>query len=287
MPEDKYLKVNGLRLHYLDWGKSRHQTMLLLHGFMAHAHAWDEFAMSFRNRYQIIALDQRGHGESQWSKDGFYSIDDHLLDLVHTIKLLKLKNLIMVGHSMGGRNALFYAACYPQNVERLILIDARPSSDPKNSKALRHLLIHLPLQTSSLREVVKAIRNLYPYLPTKTCRRLAYYGYKKIRDRKYVPKFDMRMGLQSNRLGCITEDLKPFLANVTCPTLVVRGKESLFLSSSDARKICNIIPNAKSREIPMSTHMPVQENLQAFKKVILDFLGEWPAKHLHFFDKMA
>jgi pimeloyl-ACP methyl ester carboxylesterase len=274
VPKDKYLKVNHLRLHYLDWGKGGHRAMLLLHGFMAHAHVWDEFASRFRKQYHIIGVDQRGHGESQWSKNGFYSMDDHFSDITEIIKILHLKNLIVMGHSMGGRNALFYAACSPHNIERLILIDARLSSNPKNSKALRHHLTHLPLQAFSLNEAVQAIQNLYPYLSTRKCHHLAYHGYKKTRDGKFVPKFDMRMSLQSNRLGCVTEDLRPFLMNIASPTLIIRGKESLFLSRADARKICNILPNAQMREIPKATHIPFQENPRAFQKVISDYLDE-------------
>jgi pimeloyl-ACP methyl ester carboxylesterase len=65
-----------------------------------------------------------------------------------------------------------------------------------------------------------------------------------------------------------------FLKNVSCPTLVVRGEESPFLSREDARKMCNGFPRAVFREIPYATHMPVQENPDAFKKVVLDFLIE-------------
>ncbi len=272
IPKDEYLNVNGLRLHYIKWGMSGDKTILLLHGFMGHAHTWDEFALNFRNRYLIIALDQRGHGESQWSKSGFYTIDDHFSDIAKIIEILRLRDLIIIGHSMGARNGLFYTVCYPENVERLVLIDARLWSNPKNSKAFRHHLTNFPLQAFSLSEVVKAIQHLYPYISTKTCRHLAYYGYKKIQDRKFVPKFDVRMSLQSNLLGCMIEDLSPFLANISSPTLVIRGKESLFLSRADGRRICNIIPNAKFEEIPMATHMPAQENPKVFKEVISDFL---------------
>jgi len=282
-PKDEYLDIDGLRLHYLDWGNGRHQVMLLLHGFMAHAHAWDEFALGFRNRYHIIALDQRGHGESQWSRDAVYSIDAHFSDIANIVKILSLKDLILIGHSMGGRNALFYTVCHPQNVERLVLVDARPSSDTGTSKTLRHHLVHLPLQADSLSEVVQVIQRLYPYLSTKTCEHLASYGYRQILGGKFVPKFDVRMSLQSDRLGCVTEDLWPFLKNVVCPTLIVRGKDSAFLSRAGVRKICKIIPGAKSKEIPMATHMPVQENPRAFQKVISDFLNEKCKKHVHFF----
>jgi esterase len=278
-PKDKYLAVNDLRLHYLEWGrKGCRRTMVLLHGFMAHAHVWDEFALSFRNRYHIIALDQRGHGESQWSEDEFYSIDAHLSDIVNMIKMLDLKDIILIGHSMGGRNALFYTACYPQNVERLVIVDTRPSSDLKTSKTLRHHLISFPLQAFSLMEVEGAIQRLYPYLTMRTCRHLAYHGYRQRADGRFVPKFDVRMSLQSNRLGCVAEDLRPYLKNVTCPTLIVRGEESHFLSRTAARKICDTIHKARLREIPMATHMPAQENPPAFQKIISDFLHEKPER---------
>ncbi len=59
-PEDCYLDLNGLRLHYLDWGNHKEQPVLLLHGFMAHAHVWDDFALSFKNIYHVIALKPMG-----------------------------------------------------------------------------------------------------------------------------------------------------------------------------------------------------------------------------------
>ena len=93
VPKDKYLKINGLRLHYLDWGTKGHQPMLLLHGFMAHAHVWDDFALRFRNHYHILALDQRGHGESQWAKDVAYTLDDHFSDIYQFIEALGLAGL--------------------------------------------------------------------------------------------------------------------------------------------------------------------------------------------------
>jgi pimeloyl-ACP methyl ester carboxylesterase len=157
MPRDIYLEIKGLRLHYLDWGKNEKEPMLLLHGFMAHAHVWDEFALGFQDRYHIIALDQRGHGESQWSADEAYSLDDYFSDIAHLIESLQLKSFVLMGHSMGGRNALFYTACRPENVARLILVDARPANSVRASERLKHDLLHLPLQASSLDEIAQAI----------------------------------------------------------------------------------------------------------------------------------
>ncbi|MFC1825702.1 alpha/beta fold hydrolase, partial [Thermodesulfobacteriota bacterium] len=109
-PDDRFVDVNGLRLHYLDWGNRESTPMILLHGFMGHARVWDHFASKVKDHFHIIALDQRGHGESDWSETASYRIDDHFSDISLFVDRLNLDNLILVGHSMGGRNALFYTA---------------------------------------------------------------------------------------------------------------------------------------------------------------------------------
>jgi pimeloyl-ACP methyl ester carboxylesterase len=83
------------------------------------------------------------------------------------------------------------------------------------------------------------------------------------------------MGFHSEQMGCMTEDLWPFMKNVVCPTLIVRGEESPFLSREDAQKMSVVIPQAEWVEIPQATHLPVQENPVAFKRVISDFLSKW------------
>jgi pimeloyl-ACP methyl ester carboxylesterase len=272
--KEKYINVNGIRLHYLDWGKRGHQPILLLHGFMAHAHAWDDFALAFRGRYRVIALDQRGHGESQWSRNGLYSIDDHFSDLAKIIRILSLTNLTIVGHSMGGRNALFYAACNPTMVEQLILVDIRPGNDPASSKALKNLLNLIPLQAGSVGEVVKRFRTLSPYLSKEICDSIVAHGFKTTPNGMMVPKFDVRMIQQLEKMDYGAEDLWPFLQNITCRSLVIRGERSPFLSRKVAQKICRLIPNAMLREIPDSTHFPVQEDPIVFNKTISDFLNQ-------------
>lgn len=274
VPKDQYLDSRGLRLHYLDWGKNGKQSMLLLHGFMAHAHAWDEFAVGFLDRYHILALDQRGHGESQWSEDEAYSLDDHFSDIANLVDVLELKNFILVGHSMGGRNALFYTACHPQNIQKLVVVDARPANSIEAAKRLKHDLLHLPLQASSLDEIVQTIQTLYPYLSVEICQSLVSHGYKEgMPGGPFVPKYDARMGFHSDQMGCITEDLWPFVKNVTCPTLIVRGEGSPFLSREDAQKMREMIPKGEWVEIPHATHMPLHENPGIFRKVVSDFLN--------------
>lgn len=271
-PKDCYLGINGLRLHYLQWGDGGHQPMVLLHGFMAHAHVWDDFAARFSDRYYVLALDQRGHGESQWSKEAAYTIDDHFADITDFIESLGLQSVILVGHSMGGRNALFYTACAPHKVRKLVLVDARLGNSPETSQALKELLSQFPLEAESLDEVVRAIQALHPYLERDRALYIARYGFKQVNDTTFLPRYDVRMAHLSDQSGGTIESLWAFATTVTCPTLVIRGKESPFLSRQDAEEMCRLIPEAEYHEIPDATHMPVQENPRVVYKVIADFL---------------
>ncbi len=275
-PADKDVFVNGLKLHYLEWADGGDRTMLLLHGLMAHAHAWDDFASSFHQEYRIISLDQRGHGESEWSRKVAYHLDDHLADLCRFSEILGLDRMTLVGHSMGGRNALFFAACFSEKVERLIVVDARPSSSERSSNALRQLLASFPLEADSLEAVEDAIHALYPLLPRTTVHHLARHGYRRNALGNRVPAYDTRMTLQCQEAHDPMDNLLPLLSNITCPTLIVRGEESPFLSREDAERIVNLLPRGVLREVRRSTHMPAQENPKAFEAVVRAFLNETP-----------
>ena len=80
-PKDKTVNVNGINLHYLDWGNEGKPKILLLHGLRGHCHSWDDVSSEFCQDYHIIALDQRGRGESDWAPSGDYSSGSYVADL--------------------------------------------------------------------------------------------------------------------------------------------------------------------------------------------------------------
>jgi pimeloyl-ACP methyl ester carboxylesterase len=273
-PVDRYLEVNGIRLHYLEWGTPDFEPLLLLHGFMGHAHMWDNIAPVLAERYRVLALDQRGHGESEWPKDASYSIYDHFMDLSGFVEALDLNDLNVVGHSMGGRNALFYAACSDQNrIKKLALVDARPGNNPKGSKALKEFVLSLPLRIRFVEEAARVFKRLYPYLSEDFCNHVVRYGFKEAGDGTLVPRHDVRMNRLSEGTDFEAEELWPFLGNITCPTMVIRGEDSPFLSRSEAERMSLCMPKADFREIPRSTHLPAQENPESFLEVVMCFLG--------------
>src|SRR6202011_3123778 len=94
--------VRGLRFHFLEWGRPDAPAILLLHGGNQSAHSWDLVSLSLSDRYHVFALDQRGHGDSEWSRDLDYSVEAKAADGLAFLDDLALRSPIIVGHSMGG-----------------------------------------------------------------------------------------------------------------------------------------------------------------------------------------
>ena len=119
---------DGLRLHLLRWSEEG-VPMLLVHGFGNEAHIWDDFAPAVAPHYQVLALDQRGHGDSDWAGEGGYEYDHYLADLEAVVEGLGFERLVLVGHSLGGRVSMRYAGRHPDRMAGLVIVDIAPELD--------------------------------------------------------------------------------------------------------------------------------------------------------------
>ena len=273
MAHDTLIEVGQLVFHYRHWGTSDHQPILLLHGFLSQAHIWNNFALHICSHYHVLALDQRGHGESEWARDGAYSLDDHFSDISTFIELLDLKDLIIIGHSMGGRNALFYTACAPERIKGLVLVDARPGNTEMSMAALKDLLDGFRPEPKTLNDFVQGARSRYPHLSLKNTIDIINSGCEQVSD-KLIPRYDPALIRGVELAGYMVEELWPFMEGIICPTLVIRGERSTFLSRHEAEMMSTLIPKGELVEIPRTSHLPMLENAAAFKKAVLSFLDQ-------------
>jgi len=228
-PYDKTIDARGLRLHYLDWGNETAPPMLLLHGFSGHAHTWDTFARAMCDQFRVLALDQRGHGDSDWAKDGAYTVDDHAADISTFHDRLMLGPVVLVGLSMGGRNAIRYTGLHPGKVEKLVIVDIGPDIAPRGAERVRRMAAEAPEEFATLDEAVAYLRR-YATLTSPVAEAALRYrvehGMKKLSDGRYTWKYDMFLRAQRRQGSPPSADLWPVVPQIKVPTLILRGSAS-------------------------------------------------------------
>jgi pimeloyl-ACP methyl ester carboxylesterase len=273
-PKDKTVTVNGLKLHYLDWGAEGSPVMVLLHGLRGHAHSWNDVSAALCGDYRILALDQRGRGDSDWARDGDYSTSAYVSDLLGFCDALKLEQFILVGHSMGGRNSMSFAGRHADRLQKLIIVDIGPTVDPAGGQRITQELISVPEEFDSFEDVVQYMGRQNRFASDAVLRRRLQYATRELPNGKVGWRYDLAIREQ-RRKGTAppAEDLWPLLPNITCPTLLVRGRQSDLLSAEVAQRMVQTLPSAKLAEVDRAGHMVFEDNPNDFIAVMKDWLS--------------
>ena len=162
-PQEQSVMANGLRLHNLDWGGEAAVPALAFHGFALNSHSWDEVAPRLRDRLRLLAFDQRGHGLSDRAQEmSDYNRDSMVSDIAQIIATLKLERPVIIGHSMGGINALTFAARYPDQVRALVLADVGPQIAAAGASEVQRF-VSGPYELESLDAWVEHTHKYYPH----------------------------------------------------------------------------------------------------------------------------
>jgi esterase len=262
--------ANGLTLRALEWGEPGRPALCFLHGGSAHAHWFDAVVPAFAARYHVVSLDQRGHGESDWAQPAAYSTGDFVSDLVGVVDTLGWERLALVGHSMGGHNAMAFAAWHPARLWALCVVDSRPLI-PRERLEVMHRRGHRgPRPHPSLDAALRSFR-LLPPETTADPRLLEHLGREGIvqRDGGFVYRFDPAGNGMRRPV-----DGWPLLPRITAPTLLVRGEHSPVLPTAMAEEMRRRIPDARLVEIPGAYHHLVLDQPGAFAQALDRFLEE-------------
>jgi pimeloyl-ACP methyl ester carboxylesterase len=123
-----HVEREGLSLRYVEWGPASAPPVVMLHGLRSYAHTWEPVAQALLPHWRVIALDQRGRGGSDWDAQRRYHTASYVADLEALVDALGLARFVLVGHSMGGTNAIVYAARHPERVSGLVIEDMGPGA---------------------------------------------------------------------------------------------------------------------------------------------------------------
>lgn len=228
-----------LRLHYLDWGNPEKPPLLLVHGGRDHAHNWDWTAQALRHDWHVIAIDHRGHGDSEWVSDGNYSAGDMVYDIAQLVHQLDLAPVTIVAHSMGGQVCLRYAGIYPEMVRKLVAIEGLGPSPAVIAKLFakpyrervrewiekkRASAGRIPRKYATIGDALARMREENTYLTADQAEHLTIHGVNRNEDGTFSWKFDPHLNNWPVETGY--EELKSVWEAITCPTLLLYGANS-------------------------------------------------------------
>jgi len=261
--------VGELSLSFLEWGTAGRPALCFLHGGSAHAHWFDRVAPAFTDRFHVIALDQRGHGESEWAKPPAYATENFAADLLGFIDALGLGQVAVIGHSMGGHNAMAFSAWHPDRVQALVIIDSRPMIPTDRLDRLRRRG-ERTLRPYPSREAAAQSFRLVPRETNADPALLAHMGAAGVveRDGAWVYRFDPASNAERRPVDAWT-----LLDRITVPTLIARGELSSVLPRDMADKLRSAIRGASLVEILASYHHVTLDNPAGFVLELDRFLA--------------
>ena len=282
-PKHHFFSSDGLKIHYSEWGNADADPTIFIHGIRDQGLSWTFLLSAFaRLGFPVghaVAIDLRGHGDSDWANNssrGGYQHEDFLRDVSSLIKHLSKDSVTLIGHSLGGSMALLYAGCFPNMVKNLVLIEsvgpfAKADEDVPELMAERLQGRRKAKATiyKSLTDAASAIKKRFPLIPDDVCEHMARHGTKRI-GTGYTWKYDPHFRFRSTTM--LSEgQIAAFIKRLECPTLLVYGTESDFMESLRARRI-QLFKNAKIMAVEGAGHHIPHERPNELAKIIAPFL---------------
>ncbi|MEX2445704.1 MAG: alpha/beta hydrolase [Dehalococcoidia bacterium] len=236
-PRQHVYTSQRLRLSYWAWGDEANPPLVLVHGMRDHARAWDRVAEAFERDYYVVALDLRGHGDSQWSTGAHYGWTEFMLDLVALIDEVGGRASV-VGHSVGGGIALFAAGVFPERFAHLVSIegvnpwlhgDRPPGPERMREWAERAQEERPPRVYAGFDAALARLREVNPRLDPPLAEHLTREGTRPAGDGEpaggLVWKYDPWL-LTQHGLDVRTEEFPRYWAAIECPVLHIVGDTS-------------------------------------------------------------
>ena len=275
--------ADGLSLHLLEWSRDG-VPFLLLHGFGNEAHIWDDLVPALADHYRVLALDQRGHGDSDADAEGRYDHESMARDVEAVCDSLGIERLVLCGHSMGGRVSMRFAGRNPDRLAGLVIVDAGPELDERGVSRITTEAARQEPVFDSVEEYARLLSRNYPAGQAAVLARMARHELRERPDGRFALKLqldmkalrDARSPEEAERYASEeTRILWQALEALPCPALVVRGAASDVLSAETADRMEEALPNGELAVVAQAAHSVMVDNPEGFCEAICRFaLGE-------------
>ena len=266
-PSDKFVAVNGLRIHYVDWGNPNARPLILIHGLDRVARTFDHLAPHFTETFHVIAMDMRGHGDSGWDPEGRYLVEDHVGDVEGLVQQLGLKNITIWGNSTGGRVAQVFAGKHPELVAAVISEDVGPERPRQIADNYSRRVAQEDAGWASEEELLAQLRKSNAGVSDAVLVPYVRYGTQRRADGRLVWKRDPQLVK-----GFVATDLWRFVREIKAPILYVIGGRSTIVPLDTQEELKKTLPKVRIITMPGLGHYPSDEKPQEFLAIVDEFL---------------
>lgn len=271
-----WIRSEGLRLRYVEWGAIDAPAIVALHGLRSFAYTWEPVALPLADRFRVIALDQRGRGESDWDPQRRYFTGHYLLDLEALVAHLSLSRFALLGHSMGGATAFVYAGAHPDRLNALVVEDMGPgaSAGGAGAERIRRELLSTPGRFQNWADARAYWRSKRPGVSDAALDARVQHSMRAHAQGHIVWRHDAE-GIAQARIEATAVqlvDLWPHVEALRTPTLLLRGAASDFLTAPTAREMTRRNPCIRCVEVPGASHYVHDDNLAGFQTALHAFI---------------
>jgi len=265
--------ANGVTIRGDAWGDPNGRVVILQHGGGQTRHAWRGAGETLGNAgYYAIAMDSRGHGDSDWAEDAAYEPEMNVQDLLAVVDSIGAQQPILVGASMGGSTSLLAVGTGRLHAAAMVMVDIAPRIEPEGSDRIKAFMDQKPDGFDSLDEVADAIAS---YQPQRTRPRNLDGLAKNIRlgsDGKYHWHWDPRRRNRTWDMSEYRQSLERAADNLNLPVLLVRGGLSDVLTEEGAQSFLQQCPHAEYVNVTGAAHMLAGDRNDVFSGAVVDFL---------------
>ncbi len=253
-----------MKLHYKKFGDNG-APLFILHGLFGSSDNWQTLAKQFAEHFQVYIVDQRNHGRSPHSID--FNYDLMVSDLHELVTDLGLDKINIIGHSMGGKTAIGYAAAFEDYVDKLVVVDISHKQYPRHHDLIIKGLKSLDLDKIKTRG--EADKVMQAYIEDVGVRQFL------LKNLYWIEKgqleWRMNVPVLSHEIDSIIEEI--YFGEIDVPTLFIRGEMSNYILENDFDMILQKFPNSKMHSIANAGHWVHAEAPKEFYENILQFIG--------------
>ena len=286
-PTQHFFTSQRLKIAYWDWGNPDAPPVLLIHGGRDHSRQWDKVARGLRDRFHVIAMDLRGHGDSDWAVGSQYGLPDQALDIVRMVEIIG-KPTTIISHSYGAQSAIIGAAAYPEFFGRWVIIEGVSATVNRRSEMNPEWIREWGdkarfIETPTLRvyktveEAGQRLLEQNPGIPADLLPTIAKFAVKP-QDGGFVWKFD---GWVLNRTSMEIRwgDQPSFWKKIDAPVLLLSGSKSHIRVEHDHESI-QYFPDIQYVSVEGAGHWMQHDHFDEFMAIVNRFFEEKPVRVL-------